>query len=153
MDSSHRFDGMKVLVVDDNVDYVDTLSVLLELMGCKTFVAYDGRTALQLFHHARPDIVFLDLDMPGLDGCDAALLVQAEDIAGHTLLACVTGRSEPADEERCRRAGFDFFFPKPHEEHQLIEALDAALRRRQAPAWPRNPLPPEADTGRWTRHS
>lgn len=127
-----RYDGLKVLVVDDHVDQVDTLAVLLDLLGCQTATACDGRSALQLFHHVRPDVVFLDLDMPGLDGCDAALLLQAEDEAARTLLVCVTGRSEPADRERCLRAGFDLFFSKPMEEHQLCDALNAALEKK---AW------------------
>lgn len=135
MTGGTHFQGVRALVVDDNVDHVDTLSMLLQLMGCETCAAYDGRTALHLIHHFRPDVVFFDLDMPGLDGCEAALMLQAEEPPLDTLLVCVTGRSEPSDEERCYLSGFDFFFSKPIDEAQ-IEAVLAAAQGHQTPVQP-----------------
>ncbi|WP_161974510.1 response regulator [Piscinibacter terrae] len=124
---------LRALVVDDNIDAATSLGYLLQLLGCKTATAFDGVSALRVAQVFQPGIVFLDLDMPGPDGCE--VLAQARALEGpvaRALFVCFTGRSEPADERRCLEAGFDRFLPKPMEPAVLQELLSHAHRRLAA---------------------
>lgn len=117
---------LRVLVVDDNVDAATSLSVLLQLLGCQTAVAFDGTTGVHLAGLFRPHLAFFDLDMPGLDGCAAIELLRAGGEHQNTVFICLTGRSDSYDEDRCLKAGFDHFTSKPLE----LEVLSALLTSR-----------------------
>jgi CheY-like chemotaxis protein len=121
---------LRALVVDDNVDAATSLSYLLQLLGCKTAVAFGGTMALRVAQLFQPSLVFLDLDMPGQDGCET--LVEIRNLGGavsSALFVCLTGRSEPADEKRCLDAGFDHFVAKPMEPDVLREVLEEAGKK------------------------
>lgn len=123
---------LRVLVVDDNVDAATSLSYLLQLLGCKTAVAFGGEMALTVAKLLRPSLVFLDLDMPGRDGCEVLKLMRdLDDRLREALYVCLTGRSDPSDKERCTAAGFDIFVSKPLEPVMLGELLDQARSRRK----------------------
>lgn len=113
----------RVLVVDDNVDAADSLAMVLRLLGQEVHVAYDGPSALERAQAAPPDIAFLDLGMPKMDGYDLARAFRANpDLAGAVLVA-LTGWGQPEDRQRTRTAGFNHHFVKPVEAealHQLF---------------------------------
>lgn len=124
---------LRVLVVDDNVDAATSLSYLLQLLGCKTAVAFGGVMGLRVAELFQPSLVFLDLDMPGQDGC--AVLAEAKKLGGpvaNALFVCLTGRSQEGDERRCISAGFDRFIPKPIEPLAMQAVLTEARRRMSA---------------------
>jgi CheY-like chemotaxis protein len=121
---------LRALVIDDNVDAATSLSYLLQLLGCKTAVDFGGVMGLRVAQLFSPAIVFLDLDMPGQDGCD--VLAELKSLPGpgkDALFVCLTGRSEPNDELRCLSAGFDRFVSKPMEADTLRVLLETAQNR------------------------
>lgn len=107
------FTPLKVLVVDDNTDAADTLSALLQMDGHQLQVARDGQQALQLAPAMRPDIVFLDIGMPDMDGYQVAQALRALPGLDMLTLVAVTGWGTEDDQEKSRRAGFDHHLTKP----------------------------------------
>jgi len=118
--------GLKVLVVDDNVDAAVTLSMILETSGYVTQVAHDGHQALVVARDFRPRVAFLDIGMPGMSGYDTARAMRAmPELDGVTLVA-LTGWGAESDRQRSREAGFDHHLTKPVQ-LQVVEELLAAM--------------------------
>src|SRR4029453_17335970 len=109
----------RVLVTDDHVDGAETLAILLRLVGHDVRVAHSGHDALEIAAVFRPEVVFLDVGMPGMDGYETAMLLRR--IAGleRTLLVAVTGYGQESDRQRAREAGFDEFLVKPAQPETL----------------------------------
>jgi CheY-like chemotaxis protein len=105
--------SVRVLVVDDNRDAADTLSVLLELLGHAAQVAHDGRAALDAVLDFRPQVVFLDIGMPGMNGYQVAEAIRNDRRFDQPLLVALTGWGGEDDRERTRAAGFDLHLTKP----------------------------------------
>ena len=117
-DAARRF-----LVVDDNADAAGTLAMLLELLGHTVSVAHSGEEALAAVGTFEPDIVVLDIGMPGMDGYEVARrLKQRTDLARQPLLVAATGWGTEADRSRALAAGFDRHLTKPIE-MQALEAI------------------------------
>jgi PAS domain S-box-containing protein len=115
----------RVLVVDDNTDAADSLALLLRLAGQDVRAAYDGPSALALAGEFRPELVFLDIGMPGMDGYEVARrLRQQPGVDGLTLVA-LTGWGQEEDRDRSREAGFDLHLIKPVEPGALDRLLAA----------------------------
>jgi PAS domain S-box-containing protein len=104
--------GLRVLVVDDNRDAADTLSALLDVMGHAAPVANDGRQALRMMRSFRPQVVFLDIGMPGMSGYEVAEAIRREHEHEVTLVA-LTGWGGELDRARSASAGFDLHLTKP----------------------------------------
>ncbi|HET8947305.1 MAG TPA: ATP-binding protein [Candidatus Polarisedimenticolia bacterium] len=115
----------RVLVVDDNRDFADTLSRMLRSLGHAVRVEYDGLAGLAAARTFRPDIAFLDIGMPGLNGYDLARRLRAFPSTSGIVLIAVTGWGKTDDRERSRDAGFDEHVVKPLE----IERLQSILGR------------------------
>jgi PAS domain S-box-containing protein len=109
----------RVLVVDDNQDAADSLAVLLRLAGQDVQVAYDGAAALSLARSFRPEVVFLDIGLPGMDGYEVARRLREHLDGQKTVLVAVTGYGQDEDRRRSRDAGFDFHMVKPAEPRTL----------------------------------
>ena len=121
---------LRVLVIDDSVDSAESLSLLLVVMGCLTAVAFSGVQGLAAAARFDPHLAFIDLEMPGMGGCDVARHLRASNPKVTAKLICLTGRGEPDDRRTCMDAGFDDFFTKPMApEHlaKLVAASTAAL--------------------------
>ena len=103
----------QVLVVDDNRDAADTTGQLLELVGCDVHVCYDGFAALEWASDHPPDICFIDLNMPGMDGDELAVRLRDALPGVPIRLAAVTAMSGFQDRWRTRRAGFRWHLVKP----------------------------------------
>ena len=103
----------RVLVTDDNVDGAETLAVVLRLVGHDVRVAHSGVDTLEIAAVFRPDVIFLDVGMPVMDGYETAVLLRR--IAGleRTLLVALTGYGRPSDRQHAQEAGFDEFLVKP----------------------------------------
>jgi PAS domain S-box-containing protein len=113
----------RVLVVDDNEDAAASLALLLQSLGHETAVAKDGAEALRLAQEFRPDIVLLDIGMPGMDGYEVARRLR--DLRGGrpVRVVAITGWGQEADRERSRQAGFDLHLVKPLDPQDLAQAL------------------------------
>ena len=130
--ASRSASAARVLVVDDNVDAAQSMGMVLELLGIEHRVAFDGVTALDAVGEFAPDVVLLDIGMPGMDGYEVARrLRQAHGQSGMRLIA-LTGWSQPQDRERTRAAGFDHHLSKPVDIGALQALLDGALPEPQA---------------------
>lgn len=113
----------RFLVVDDNADAAGTLAMLLEMLGHTVSVAHSGEEALAAVGGFAPDVVVLDIGMPGMDGYEVARrLKQRTDLAPPPLLVAATGWGTEADRSRALAAGFDRHLTKPIE-MQALEAI------------------------------
>lgn len=122
-DASGRFEGLPVLVVDDNRDVADSLGELLRALGCETVVCYDGAHALTVLERYSPRLAFVDLGMPRMDGYQFAQHLR-ERLGGTDMrLVALTGWSQPEDQARSSRAGFDLHLIKPISIDRLAEVL------------------------------
>ena len=113
----------RILVADDNRDAGETLAMLLRLDGHEVHVATDGLQAVEMFTLMHPEVVILDIGMPGLSGHEAARRIREQ--CGHrpvTLIA-VTGWGQKADKDRAAASGFDHHFTKPVEPDVLSALL------------------------------
>jgi len=115
----------RVLVVDDQPDSTDSLALLLRLRGHEVRTASDGSSALEEFARYRPEVVFLDLGLPGMSGYDVARQLRAMPEARDVRLVALTGYGTEADRERTRAAGFDVHLAKPVDPH-AVESLLAS---------------------------
>jgi signal transduction histidine kinase/CheY-like chemotaxis protein len=116
--------GRQVLVVDNNQQAADSLALLLRLWGYESRVVYDGPAALREAATWRPQIVVLDLAMPGMDGYEVAqLLRQTSD---PPVLVAITGMSSAETRQKALDAGFDYFTVKPMVPEELKGLLQAA---------------------------
>jgi signal transduction histidine kinase/ActR/RegA family two-component response regulator len=106
-------DGKRVMIVDDNVDAAETLALLLDEVGYATAVVFDARTALDTALRFRPEVVFLDLGMPHLNGFDLARQLRGQPALDDVVLVALSGWGTEQDRERCRDAGIDRHLTKP----------------------------------------
>jgi PAS domain S-box-containing protein len=120
----------RVLVVDDNVDAAESLAALLELDGHETRVAHDGDAAIEQAREFRPEIVFLDIGMPGKDGYQVARELRGDPGHRDTMLVALTGWGAQDDRARTKSAGFDHHLTKPAE-LPAVEALLAKMAGRR----------------------
>ncbi|WP_187271444.1 hybrid sensor histidine kinase/response regulator [Massilia arenae] len=105
--------SFRILVVDDNTDAAESLSLLLQMNAHEIRTATNGRDALALVSEFTPDIAFLDIGMPGMTGYELATRLRAMPALAHTTLVAVTGWGSEEDQARAREAGFDHHFTKP----------------------------------------
>ncbi|MBN8908839.1 MAG: response regulator, partial [Rhodospirillales bacterium] len=131
---------LAVLVVDDSQDTADSLAELLRHYGHAVRVALDGASALQCVTEEVPDVIFLDIMMPILDGCQVAERVRRLCAGGRQpLLIAVTGCWSEADRFRSTGAGFDLHMVKPVDPALLV-GMTERFRRLLAPSIPAGEL-------------
>jgi PAS domain S-box-containing protein len=116
-------DERLVLIVDDNQDAADTMALLLETLGYTTAVAHDGFAAIAAVKSTRPDLVLLDIGLPGMDGYQVAKQLRAELVEPPTLIA-VTGYGQASDRGNSLDAGFHSHLVKP----VVVERLEQLLQ-------------------------
>jgi CheY-like chemotaxis protein len=117
--------GLRILVVDDNRDAADSLALLLRLWGHEVRTSYDGPTGLKEAGSYFPQLVFLDIGLPGLDGYEVARRLRGE-LGGELRLVAMTGYGQEEDRRRSREAGFDLHLVKPVDTNCLQEVVTQA---------------------------
>jgi len=113
----------RVLVVDDNVDAAVILTALLKKHGHEAMAVHSGVEALQAFEGFRPEIVLLDLGMPGMNGLEVARRLRQRNRSPRPLIVAITGWGKADDETLSRDAGFDLHMVKPVEELDVLKIL------------------------------
>ncbi|MCC2672672.1 MAG: domain S-box, partial [Armatimonadetes bacterium] len=113
----------RILVVDDNVDAADTLVEILEAWGHSVTSVNDGTAAIERAKADRPDLVLLDIGLPGMDGYEVARRLRQSDLLAETRLVAVTGYAQAEDRQRSREAGFDAHLVKPLDLDALRELV------------------------------
>jgi len=121
--ASQRIGRKSVLIADDDADARDSLGELLELAGHSVHVCGDGRDALRMARELRPDVVFLDIEMPGLSGYAVCHELRSIDGFEQTRVYALSGLTGPAHERRCQQEGFNGQLVKPLD----ISALDRLM--------------------------
>jgi PAS domain S-box-containing protein len=119
---------LRVLVVDDNLDAAESLAALLELLGHTTRVAHDGPEGLFLAEEFQPDLAFLDIGLPGMNGYDLAGAIRRMGTMQQVVLIALTGWGAHSDQQQSQEAGFDQHLTKPVSLEALEQALGAAAR-------------------------
>jgi PAS domain S-box-containing protein len=114
-----------VLIVDDNQDAADSLALLLRRRGQEVRTAYDGPAALDLARAQPPDVVLLDIGMPGMDGLEVARRLRLDLGLKQALLVALTGYGQDEDRRRSQEAGFDTHLVKPVD----LDTLEGLLAR------------------------
>jgi PAS domain S-box-containing protein len=118
--------GRRILVVDDNVDAADSVSLLLRIGGHEVRAAYDALDALEVAESFRPELVLLDIGLPRMNGYEVAARLREMQANGRPVLVAMTGYGQSEDRVRSERAGFDRHLVKPIDPAEL-ESLIAAL--------------------------
>jgi PAS domain S-box-containing protein len=116
--------GRRILIVDDNVDAANVLQELLQASGHEVRVVHDGPQAIEAENEFRPDIVLLDIGLPGINGYEVARRLRTRKGRSMRIIA-VTGWGQEPDKARSREAGFDLHLVKPVDEAVLLEVLEA----------------------------
>ncbi|NRF67316.1 PAS domain S-box protein [Aquincola sp. S2] len=116
--------GHRLLVVDDNSDAATSLAMLLRMHGHEVRIAQDGPSALAMATAFVPDMVFLDLGMPGMDGYEVARRLRSQPALEQVVLTALTGWGQQEDRRRTAEAGFDHHLVKPLE----LKALETLLK-------------------------
>jgi CheY-like chemotaxis protein len=121
---------LRVLVIDDNKDAADSFCMLMKAMGHEVRAAYNGPSGIVLAQEFDPDVVMLDIGMPGMSGYQVARALRADSIT-HVLVA-VTGWGDEAAKRQARESGFDHHLVKPVSESVLIKLLADISKNRSA---------------------
>jgi CheY-like chemotaxis protein len=119
----------KILVVDDHIDGLLSLCALLQTLGYDVASTHDAMQAMALAARFCPDLIFLDIGMPGLSGYDLAQVLRADSRFAELPIVAVTGYGRREDKERAREAGFTAHLTKPAD----VEDILATIRRLMPP--------------------
>jgi CheY-like chemotaxis protein len=114
---------LRVLVVDDNVDTVTTLAMLVQEAGHEVRTAFDGSAVLEAALDYRPNVVLLDIGLPGLNGFEVAKQLRQQPVLQDAVLIAMTGYGREVDQRRSREAGFDHHLVKPGDFAKVLRIL------------------------------
>ena len=124
--------GRKILVADDDQDSAESLALLFQLMGHDVRAAQSGLAAIDVAAEFRPDLIVLDIGMPGLDGYEVCRRIRQHDWGQTIVIAALTGWSRDEDRDRSEEVGFNHFLVKPVDP-KALEDLIAGLMRTARP--------------------
>ena len=124
--------SLRVLVVDDNEDTAKTLAMLLEMAGHDLRTAYTGPNALIVTLDYRPNVVLLDIGLPGLNGYEVAKRIRQQPVLHNILLVAMTGYGQETDRQLSKESGFDHHLVKPVDFGKLQEIL-ATISEKTSP--------------------
>lgn len=118
-------DARRVLIADDNADAADTLAMLIELAGHHVRVVYSGHAAITAAQTFAPEIAFLDIGMPDMNGCDVAHTIRQEPWGQHIYLVALTGWGQEEDRRKTTQAGFNEHLTKPIDTSHIMKVLNS----------------------------
>ena len=116
-----------MLVVDDNVDAADAIGTLLSLNGFTVETAHDPHSAMERAIESDPDVVLLDIGLPGMTGYELAREFSSHPVVSRAKLIALTGYGRPGDTEQAKAAGFAGYLVKPVDVDQLRERIESIL--------------------------
>jgi K+-sensing histidine kinase KdpD/ActR/RegA family two-component response regulator len=125
--------GLKILVVDDNVDAAKTLARLLRMSGAATELAHDGISAVECADRFRPQLILLDIGLPQLNGYEVCRRIRREPWGGEPAIVAVTGWGQEEDRLKSQEAGFDAHLVKPLDPQTLNKVLVDFMKGRNPP--------------------
>lgn len=122
----------RILVVDDDREVVRLIRGYLAQAGYEVLVAYDGETALHMLRRERPDLLLLDLMLPGRDGWEITRLVRSDPTLAHTPIIMLTARVDDTDKIVGLEMGADDYVTKPYNPREVVARVRARLRSQEA---------------------
>jgi CheY-like chemotaxis protein len=122
----------RVLVVDDNEDGAESLALLLTLNGHEAYIAHDGTEAIEVAERERPDVVLLDIGLPGLNGFEVSRRIRERTWGKDVVLVAVTGWGQDEHRRASTEAGFDAHLVKPVDHDALMALVASVPSRRDA---------------------
>jgi PAS domain S-box-containing protein len=125
--STPRQKAHRVLVVDDNADGAESMSLLLQLEGHESFVAHDAYEAIETAEKHRPEAIILDIGLPGMSGYEACRAIREKPWGRNLVLIAVTGWGQEEDRNRSKEAGFNAHIVKPVDHDALLKLLSQLL--------------------------
>ncbi len=120
----------RVLIVEDDIDSQQALAELIEMWGHQVFVASDGPSGVDAALSNAPDIAFVDIGLPVIDGCEVARRVRSAPEGQHVVLVALTGYGDSEQKARSLASGFDAHLVKPCDIDRLVELIDQLPRER-----------------------
>ena len=120
-------DGLKILVIDDSKTIRRTAETLLAKVGCEVFTAIDGFDALAKIADHHPDIIFVDIMMPRLDGYQTCSLIKNNQIFKHTPVIMLSSKDGLFDRARGRLVGSEQYLTKPFTKDELLGAIQSHM--------------------------
>lgn len=120
----------RILVVEDNEANMVLANLLLTKAGHQVLQAVDAPNALALARSELPDLILMDVQLPGMDGLAATRLLKSDAATRHIPVVALTAFAMKGDEERILAAGCDAYVPKPYRHQQLFDAVDQLLPRK-----------------------
>jgi twitching motility two-component system response regulator PilG len=133
MSDEAAFTGLKVMVIDDSLTIRRSAEIFLVQAGCKVILADDGFDALAKITDHQPDLIFVDILMPRLDGYQTCALIKKSARFAQTPVIMLSSRDGIFDRARGRMAGSDEYLTKPFTREALLEVIAAQLPSRAAP--------------------
>jgi len=121
----------QILIVDDNRDSADSLAMLLEITGNKTYMAHDGEEAVESIGKYRPEVVLLDIGLPKLDGHEVCRRVRQEPWGKDIVMIALTGWGQEDDRRKSEEAGFNGHLVKPVDYDKLLDLLSVLTKDTQ----------------------
>ena len=118
-----NFDGIKVMIIDDSKTIRRTAETLLEKAGCEVVTAVDGFDALAKIADSNPDVIFVDIMMPRLDGYQTCALIKNNPEYANTPVIMLSSKDGLFDKARGRIVGSDEYLTKPFTKDQLLQAV------------------------------
>ena len=122
---------LRVLVVEDNPVNQSVARKLLDRLGYQADVAGNGRAALEAIGRLSYDLVFMDVQMPELDGCAATRAIRARELEKQPCIIAMTANTQQSDRDACKEAGMDAFVAKPVSLSSLEEVIERVQRYRE----------------------
>jgi CheY-like chemotaxis protein len=130
MMTKHDLSGVTIVMIDDQPDNLIPLTFVLTRYAATVRVAQEGEQALGMIDTAHPDLVLLDLSMPGMNGWDMLKAIRANPATASLRVIAVTAHAMQTDRERALEAGFDGFISKPFRPSRVVDELMAYLPAR-----------------------
>ncbi len=127
--NGHSLDGLKVMVIDDSKTIRRTAETLLQKEGCEVVAANDGYEALAKITDHRPDIIFVDIMMPRLDGYQTCALIKQNGAFRNTPVILLSSKDGLFDRARGRMVGSEKYLTKPFTRDELIEAIQSYVSK------------------------
>jgi len=125
-----------ILIVEDNEINLKLLVAVLEMLPCRTLTATDAETGLCLAGEYQPDLILMDLQLPGMDGIQAAALLKADERLNQIPVIAMTGYESSDFGGSLERAGFSDLIAKPFEVRSLLETVSRYLEDFSGPSYP-----------------
>jgi len=122
----------KILIVDDEEDILNMVQMRLEATGYEVVTASDGNTAYDKAKTECPDLIVLDLSLPGMDGYNVCRLLKFDEKYRYIPVIMLTAKSQQEDKDWGKKVGADLYLTKPFETKELLDGIENLLGRKNA---------------------